>query len=688
MKKQQATTTVDESLLAIAERHSDLWRVLLVRRGERPVALQTREFSRADESGLASWLESQRCGDLRVVLPASACIVRTTSMPAAAPQQMAAALRLQAEGMFLGSMPMCRIGLAILEGSDDAERQGVIMAWPEAQLGVGLGAKLENIARYIPEPAAMLLLASGDRPAILADRSVGSIAIAMRTGSGLVIRATREDAPNDIDGDQGWTTGLRRAIVETALNGKMDPSRIGAFADESVASLARDGDRVIALDPAIRAVLESRIESTIAASDNDAWWLSWATVLAAACVASGPLADLAKLRRFEERAKPSRIERFVERYSSPPRAAAVATLAFVIIALAPVGAAWLRGFVLEMKMPESARLFESSQRQIEQRIALYGEVSKRNLPIAKILGDLACCTPDGIEIESIQLSGTQGLTVRGIAKAQGERSAAESVNQMAKLMDSSAVFRQTHWRWNVPDGRGLFKFDLDAQIVAPTRAASIDKDTDWSEMTLAERKYGKQEAGSPSASGSSGSSGSAAASGREGTQATDDAASNTAVAEASGDGASAAATFIASSAVGPARSSRRGADAAAGAGASTTGPEAASSASGDAPVANRGIGRRESGAGPASTGGGAEGGRNVTAPSGAGAGGGPAATALANTPVPDPVTDAQLSAMSKEELRTLLSDISKARRRKDLDSDTLKRLADDFDRILQQLKKN
>jgi hypothetical protein len=44
--------------------------------------------------------------------------------------------------------------------------------------------------------------------------------------------------------------------------------------------------------------------------------------------------------------------------------------------------------------------------------------------------------------------------------------------------------------------------------------------------------------------------------------------------------------------------------------------------------------------------------------------------------------------MSKEELRTLLSDISKARRRKDLDSETLKRLADDFDRILQQLKKS
>jgi hypothetical protein len=38
--------------------------------------------------------------------------------------------------------------------------------------------------------------------------------------------------------------------------------------------------------------------------------------------------------------------------------------------------------------------------------------------------------------------------------------------------------------------------------------------------------------------------------------------------------------------------------------------------------------------------------------------------------------------MSKEEARTLLSEISKARRRNELDADTRKRLADDFQRIL------
>jgi hypothetical protein len=106
-------------------------------------------------------------------------------------------------------------------------------------------------------------------------------------------------------------------------------------------------------------------------------------------------------------------------------------------------------------------------------------------------------------------------------------------------------------------------------------------------------------------------------------------------------------------------------------------------------VPARGIGRRETPATtpPAAEGTPADPAKPATAQSGAGAGGGPAATAAANTAVPEAFTDEQLGAMSKEEARTLLSDISKARRRTDLDADTRKRLSDDFNRILEHLRK-
>lgn len=668
--KSQPTPSIDDSLLAVAERQSDQWRVLLARRGDRPSVLDARTFS--SDTAIAAWLGDQRCGDLRIVLPAHSTIVRSVPVPAASQGQMMAALRLQAEGMFLGSVPLVRIGLGVLEGASESERQGVIMAWPESQSGVAVNPKLEAMTRYVPEPAAMLVLAAGDRPAISADRSVGSIAIAMRSPGkgGLEIRATRETAVSDIDGDGAWNEGLRRALVETALNAGMEPSQISGFVSEVEASGERTGDRVLMLDPDLAGLLGSKLDVRVsAASEGAEWWREWAIPLAAVLVATGPLSDLSKMRRSEERAAPSRVERFVERYSNPSRALLVSCVALGIVGVAPIASAWLRMKAIEWKMPTEPSAFESAQRKVDQRIALYSEISKRTLPMAKILGDLACCTPDGVEIEQIQLSPTQGVTIRGVAKAQGERSAAEVVNTMARLMDSSGIFDKTHWRWNMPDGRGIFKFDLDALIVRPNKAGSF-KDHDWSVKSLVQVKYPQSDSGSDAGSSDATSAAapdaSALAQGPDTTPAPEAPRRNETV-RTPGSGAAK-----------PTDSATKPADGAADPGAS----------SGATP--SRGIGRREtppsnpSAPTPPADGGGAT--QPATATSGAGAGGGPAATARANTRVPDPFTDEQLAAMSKEQARGLLSEVSRARRREDLDADTRKRLSDDFNRILEHLK--
>lgn len=674
--KSQPTPSIDDSLLAVAERQSDHWRVLLARRGDRPTVLEARTFASPDDAAIASWLSEQRCGDLRVVLPAHATIVRSVTIPVASQGQMLAALRLQAEGMFLGSVPPVRIGLGVLEGGNDAERQGVIMAWPESQSGKPLGAKLETMTRYVPEPAAMLVLASGDLPAISADRSVGSIAITMRSPSkgSLEIRATRETAGSDIDGDGAWNEGLRRALVETALNAGMEPAQISDFVNSIEASTERSGDRVLMLDPNLADILGAKLDVRVsAASDGAEWWREWAIPLASVVVACGPLSDLSKMRRAEERVAPSRVERFVQRYSKPSRALLVSCMAIGIVGVAPIASAWLRMKALEWKMPQEPSAFEAAQRKVDQRIALYNELSKRTLPVAKILGDLACCTPDGIEIEQIQLSSTQGVTIRGVAKAQGERSAAEVVNTMARLMDSSGIFDKTHWRWNMPDGRGIFKFDLDALITRPNKSGSF-KDHDWSVKSLVQVKY-------PQADGASGDGATSSASSEP-----------TTVAQAP-ETTPPAETPRRNDPVRPA--STPGSDAAANA----AKPDGANDGAAPAgATASRGIGRRET----APAGGNAtttpttapatppaDGGTTTqpaTAASGAGAGGGPTATARANTRVPDPFTDEELAAMSKEQARGLLSEVSRARRREDLDAETRKRLSDDFNRILEHLK--
>ena len=663
--KSQPINAIDDTLLAVAERQPQCWRVLLVRRGERPSVLQAREFARSDDdrtsADIAAWLTAERCGDLRIVLPAAATIVRSMPIPAASPAQMLAALRLHAEGMFLDSVPMARIGLGTIDGATDAERQGVIVAWPSSQAGVTLGPKLERITRYVPEPAAMLALASAEYPAIAADRAEGSIAIAMRGPSGMVLRATRETSASAIEGDSAWNDGLRSALVETALNAGIEPARIKAFLAATEATASRNGDRVLMLDPSIAQILGSKVTAQCSDSDSEEWWREWAVLLGATVAACSALSELTRLRRVEERNAPSRVERFIETCSQPSHALALALGAFVVVGVAPIAAAWVRSTVLDFKIPSSRSEFEPAQREIEHQIALYGELSMRTLPIAKILGDLACCTPDGVELESIELSQTQGVSIKGAAKAQGERTAAEIVNSMARLMDSSGVFEKTGWRWNMPDGRGIFKFDLDAVIARPALMPDFPEERDWAIKTLSQRKYGSGES-----------------------EETDEPATGaTASTQPPTPTATAAATPNGESTPPEVASGAASTDSASGSG--TTGV-----------IPSRGIGRRDPNttppaanstvAGSGTTPKPADPTKPATAGSGAGAGGGPAGTAQANLAIPEPFTDAQLSAMSKEEARALLSEISKARRREELDADTRKRLTEDFQRILERLK--
>ncbi len=703
--KQPSPPALDESLLAIAEHRANAWRVLLVRKGAPAAAtsanatsatarsatvpsatiLEAREFPREDSTGLSNWLRDAKCGDLRVMLPASSSIVRLSTIPNAAPNLMLVALRMQAEGMFLGSIPSSRLGLAFTGEATAEDRQGVIIAWPAAHVGVEVPAKLEAITRYIPEPAAMLVLASGELPALRADRRDGSIAIAMRCPSGFVLRATRETASED---DMVWSEGLRRSIAETALNAGIEPARVAAIVARTEAGAERVGDTVLMLDPAIRALLASQLSVQVEAAQRDgAWWREWAILLAAAIVATGPLSSLSTLARREKSQLPSRIERFVHHYSSPSRALRVALVAFLVLGVAPIIANWTRVQILEWKMPDEYGKFDRQQREIESRIALYSELSKRTVPVAKLLGDLACSTPDGIEIESIQISSTQGISVKAEAKAQGESSAAESVNRMAEYMDSSGVFEKTRWRWNLPDGRGIFKFDLDAAIINPTRDARIEADRDWSVKTLSQRKYGDPNAdgaGTDEASGSApaANSNARAEAASNSTRGGDNAAGSETDPEETGTAdETLAATAVLATADGAATGSATG--------------DATSDASASRPIASRGIGRREPTAPPT-----APATADPNAPktdagsatprsgagSGSGAGGGPGGAAAANLVIPEPFTDEELKAMTKEQARARLGDLAKSKNRADLDAETRKRLGVDFNRILDYLK--
>ncbi len=663
--KQQPSISYDDSLFAVAERASDRLRVLLVRKGAKPTALDSREFPAQDATALAQWLDLKLCNDLRMILPAAGVIVRSTTLPAASQSQMLTALALQAESFFLGSVPHHRLGLAVLAEGSVTERRGLIVAWPINQPAPEIAPRLEAITSFLPEPAALMPLASGDLPAVVADRRVGSIAIALRTTNGVVLRSAREDGLGD-----AWADGFRRAVAETALNAGVEPARIAAVVAGIESAAETEGDRVLVLDPDVRGTLGGRISVEVGQEALDpSWWRTHAVLLGAAVAASGPLADLCRLRKHEKGSEPTRLARVVERYSDPVRALRVVLVAVVIMALAPIGFAWLRAKIYEWKMPASLGAFQNQQFDVEQRILHYEALGRKSLPATKLLGDLAVATPDGIELESIQFSLSQGVSVRGVAKPQGGKSPDEIVNSMANQMDSSGVFQKASWSWTTPDGRNVFKFSLNAQIARPTLIAEIPEARDWAIKSLAKRKWPDPAESKPAAP--------------DGEDGGSDKPEDEPVKVASTGGAKGG------EANGPAAKPQtelpvvaRGEPNPA-VGAATGKPDAAPatpSADGGAPLPERGIGRRptpdpnEAPKPPVSGG------------AGAGAGGGPGAVARASVAVPDTFTDEQLKAMSVAELRDKLTVFAQARRREDLDQETAARVRQDFQRIVDALK--
>jgi hypothetical protein len=253
-------------------------------------------------TALLSWTESSRCGDVRVLLPASSTIVRQTTLPNAIPSQMLAAMRLQAEGMFLGAIPASRMGLGIMPDTGEADRQGIIVAWPTPARGdadSGLSARQEKVVRYVPEVAALIPLASGDTPAVFADRERGSMAIAMEVRKGRFLVAARETGSADDAAD--WANGMRQAIAETILNAGMEPSRIAAMVAATELTSTQSGSRTTMIGRDAIAQLRSRLAVQVVAADsNGAWWNDWAILLGATIIATGPLAELARLKRVEE----------------------------------------------------------------------------------------------------------------------------------------------------------------------------------------------------------------------------------------------------------------------------------------------------------------------------------------------------------------------------------------------------
>jgi hypothetical protein len=627
-------------------------------RGAGPVRLQVAERTRVPAAGASAWADAALAGTRLLLLPSASTICRTYRLSEMAATQAEQSLRLQAEAHLLGGVPAHRVAMGLLPETEASDRVGVLLAWPQqAETPRPAGRSW----RVVPEIAALLAASGGEPPSepmLLAEPSDGSIAVVLADArGGIAARATCE-LPSE---DEPWRDSVRRALVETAISAGWPAARAAAAA--AMAAEATDDAPLLAM-PASSA---APFAAAVAPLPPDP---AGRLLAAAALAAAGPMEAFTRITPDAEAEEQTPLERALHsslsRLAKPRAAVAVIAAALLVAAMVPIVAAGLRVAILRWKLPDPLG-FESAMRDSERRLAVYRELQTQAWPLAKLLGDLSNCLPESIELQSVVIAHGEPITIRGLAKPEGDRTGAEGIIELERRLRQTGVFDKITKRWEEPDARGVFSFSLSTHVTRPTLQARFEADGDYAVTSFAERRYGPAARPTPSASASAGFPSASASRSASPSPRQERSPSPSAAADAAPAG-SRPAVPSASTAASPDTSPAASPPAVVATGGSEAGggADGGDADGGDAPssLPERGIGRRRADGGS----------RAVEVP-----------TAEAEG-LPPALSDLEISVMSKAEVRTALERVAKARQLTGLDDETKARLKADFDRLMARLR--
>jgi len=325
------------------------------------------------------------------------------------------------------------------------------------------------------------------------------------------------------------------------------------------------------------------------------------------------------------------------------------------IALAPPALEGARLLMLRWKLPDLAA-YQAAEDVDRKRQALYRVLSRQGASMTKVLSDLACCAPDGVDIDFINVAAAArgpAVTVRGKVRPSGNRQGVEVLIEFERHLRESGAFDAISRSSEAPDARGYQEFTVNAVAIRPTTTVAFPEEQDFAKTSMRVRRYGPPpDDVDPVASGIE----AGAARGAK------DAA--TAVADSPSGGDASAAAGAADSSTASAAAAESGAVADGG-----KEPE---------PRAGRGADARSTRA-SASTGSSSTG-RGLATRSNPGASSEP-------EPLPPPMSATEIDSMSKQEAQDALTRISKFRARADLGDADKARLKAEFDLLLDRCKR-
>jgi len=709
VKKNAAKPALATDLAAVLRLEGERWKALLVRFG--PLGVQ---FEQAGEFGpdcgdgsgvedLAPWLHELMPERVVVIVPGNEVILRSIALPRATPAQQQQALSLQAEGALAPDAPRCRSACAVVpDGSTGAEeRLGIVLEWKPGgavQLPPGLKADDGRRATHGPvaprvtftAPVAGLLgLMSADglgraaRMCIDVQPSTGSVAVVASREGHLVARTLIERS----DDASEFAGAISEAVNDTAM--------LGHWSEDDLIAARRAMPAAFAQGFAGLAGADALGSALAGAPDDAAWRAQFGDLAGVALALRSPLSPLLGLMPIEPRRSQGLLIDALARMDSPAFTKRALIAAGLAVVFGPMAVAGLRLAWLNFRLADAAA-FEAAMVSSERRIALYGQVDKLGWPMSKLLSDIACTTPDGIEIESINIDHGSNVQVRGLARGVGELSSVDAIVVMEERMRASKVFSRIVKSWEEPKG-GSTEFSITAQVADPMLIVRYSESQDYGKKSLAEQRWGPVDAdGFLIEAGSAPAAPTPTTPVASGDQQPVAVVPDMVAGDAPGVGVP---TVVTNGEPVAASTGARTTPAGAAAAAASEAARAPAAASGETNVASAGGGAAEAAndAAPAEADGESREGRGgrrgglpgASGPTEASRRGRPAVGAAqpAEQPIPPALTQDQVDAMSRDEARDMLIKIAAVRQRDGLDEETTARLKKDFDMLKARTRK-
>ncbi len=491
MSKQstQSDLHTEGQLIAVIQRVGQTWRCLIAsnEEGAIPKIVETMVFE--SEEALESQIKSIQPTEVFCILPGSATVCRTTTLPDVDHDQMVQALRLQAESKFLGGTSEHRRAVSALDNSiGETNRVGLIVAWPESSL-LEVPSCVQN-ASFIPDAASIAALLDGLRPTdplLYADPIDGTITIALSHANGAALRATRED----VTSISTFIDGIARTVRETASTHNHTPSFTDSLVNALEDKLAMQSCNapILLLPEEIKADVANRIHG-VPGSDH-AWWSMWGITVGGLLAATGSLQSLTTMKMRAPVLHPSISERIILRCNKKTVAVKLACVAILLLAVGPALVSGMKLGVLNLMNPELDTEYSKVIEERNQQI-VYKELGQSAWPITKIASDIINNIPLGIEIDTLRINIGEPVSVRGSAQDKDGYSAAELIAKMQEKLASTGMFKDIQFSYDPAGTFGKREFDLRATVIDPLKRPRYSVEDDFGIWTSAMRKAGIQ----------------------------------------------------------------------------------------------------------------------------------------------------------------------------------------------------